>query len=180
MKEAVGGVSIFQIVILFILLFTAIMCLTINNANAFQIKDEITNIIELSDGDFLTNDAGTTKLNDSLVNAIAQSSYRTTGKCDQGYIGYDRNGIQVGSGERASICIKCINVTGDVDNFLKGKLGDNKVAPQGVVHGFYYQVVVFYQLDLPIISQAYDFKTKGETMILYNDAGFCKQGNDRQ
>ena len=56
MKEAVSATTIFQIVILFILLFTAIMCLTINNSNAFGIKDEIINIIEMNNGNYLSND----------------------------------------------------------------------------------------------------------------------------
>ena len=46
MKEAIGGVSLFQIVILFLLLFTGVMCLTINHSKAFGVKDEIINIIE--------------------------------------------------------------------------------------------------------------------------------------
>ena len=46
MKESVSVTTIFQIVILFILLFTAIMCLTINNSNAFGVKDEIINIVK--------------------------------------------------------------------------------------------------------------------------------------
>ena len=46
MKEAIGGVSLFQIVILFLLLFTGVMCLTINHSKAFGVKDEIINILE--------------------------------------------------------------------------------------------------------------------------------------
>lgn len=173
MKEAVGGVSIFQIVILFILLFTAIMCLTINNANAFQIKDEITNIIELTNGNFLDNRGN---LNTEIKDAIMNSSYRTSGRCDDGYIGYDRDGNKVNEGERASICIKCINVTTNADSYLKNALGTDKVASQGKINGYYYQIVVFYQLDIPVVNQVYDFKTKGETKIIYNNAAYCKQG----
>ena len=172
MKEAVGGVSLFQIVILFILLFTAIMCLTINNANAFQIKDEITNIIELNDGNILDSKGN---LNTQIKDAITGSSYRTSGHCDDGYIGYDRDGNKVNAGERASVCIKCINVTTDVDSYLKTTLGSGNVATQGQVNGYYYQVVVFYQLDIPVVNQVYDFKTKGETKIIYNNAAYCKQ-----
>ena len=46
MKEAMGGISIFQIVIVFLLLFTGVMCMTINHSKAFGVKDEIINIIE--------------------------------------------------------------------------------------------------------------------------------------
>ena len=53
MKESISMTAIFQIVILFILLFTAIMALTINNSNAFGVKDEIVNILELNGGKYL-------------------------------------------------------------------------------------------------------------------------------
>lgn len=168
MKEAIGGVSIFQIVILFILLFTAIMCLTINNANAFQIKDEITNIIELHNGDFLTKEGN---LNNEIVTAVADSAYRTVGKCDEGFIGYDRNGNKVSAGQQASICIKCVNITNSIVKKAKGN-----IVPLGNVNSYYYQIEVFYQLDLPVISQIYNFRSKSETKTIYDDAKYCKQG----
>ncbi len=170
MKESISVVSIFQIVILFILLFTAIMCLTINNANAFGIKDEITNLLELSDGEFLEND----KLNSEIINTMENSAYRTTGKCAEGYTGFQRDGTKVSGNGAASICIRCVAVSDEVTNYLNTIL-DNKVASQGKVKSFYYQIEVFYQLDLPVIKQVYDFKTKGETKLLYNDvAELCK------
>ena len=54
MKEAIGGVSLFQIVVVFILIFTGIMCLTINHSKAFGVKDEIVTILE-NDGLNLTS-----------------------------------------------------------------------------------------------------------------------------
>ena len=113
MKEAVSGVSIFQIVILFILLFTAIMCLTINNANAFGVKDEITNIIEMNDGEFFTSDCN---LSSDIVAAVEGSAYRVSGKCDDGYVGFQRDGKKVSSGQEASICIREVAVTDQIKN----------------------------------------------------------------
>lgn len=174
MKEAVGGVSIFQIVILFILLFTAIMCLTINNANAFQVKDDITGIIEMDQGNFL-DAKNSNKLNDEIVSAINNTSYRTTGTCDDDYTGYSRDGNKVDRGEKASICIKCVNVTQNVGSYLENIFGKGKVATQSFdAHAYYYQVVVFYQLQLPVVSQVYDFKTKGETLVMYGDSNYCQ------
>ena len=45
MRESISITTIFQIFILFVLLFTAIMALTINNSNAFGVKDSIVNAI---------------------------------------------------------------------------------------------------------------------------------------
>ena len=105
MKESISMTTIFQIVILFILLFTAIMCLTINNSNAFGVKDEIINIIEYSDGNFLESGDNGYRLNDSIVEAIAQAQYRTTGHCEDDYTGYRKDGEPVSPGEKASVCI---------------------------------------------------------------------------
>lgn len=164
MKESVSVTTIFQIVILFILLFTAIMCLTINNSNAFGVKDEIINIIEMNNGNYLSDD--NRSLSDEIVDAISSAAYRTTGVCDEGYDGYERNGQPVSSGDRASVCIRRVDVTGGIDNYLSNLLGDT-VAQGEFMEGSYYQVVLFYQLDLPVIRQVYNFQTRGETKIIY-------------
>lgn len=165
MKESISAVSIFQIVILFILLFTAIMCLTINNANAFGIKDEITNIVELSNGEFLEDG----KLSKEIVTAIENSAYRTTGKCLEGFTGFQRDGTKINGDGPASICIRCVSVSNEINDYLKSILGQNVVGPQGNVKSFYYQVEVFYQLDLPVINKVYNMKSKGETKIIYQN-----------
>lgn len=162
MKESISVTTIFQIVILFILLFTAIMCLTINNSNAFGIKDEIINIIELSGGNYLDG----AELNDEIIEAINNATYRTTGVCEDGYTGYRKDGAQVSAGEKASVCIREVNVTEEIDEYLSSNLGSVGTDDFGV--GKYYQIIVFYQLDLPVINQVYNMKTKGETRIIYN------------
>ena len=164
MKESVSVTTIFQIVIIFILLFTAIMCLTINNSNAFGVKDEIINVIEMNNGNYLNSD--NYSLSSDIVDAISAAAYRTTGVCDDNYQGYERNGQPVSTCERASICIREVNVTSGIDSYLFEELG-NTVAQGEFVNGRYYQIVLFYQLDLPVIRQVYNFQTKGETKIIY-------------
>lgn len=166
MKESVSVTVIFQIFILFVLLFTAIMCLTINNFNAFAVKDEIVNIIESNNGKYLDDD--NRNLSEEIVELLANTSYRTTGVCDDDYTGYQRNGQPVGDNERAAVCIKEVSVTDYLDNYLNDEL-DGMVATEDFKSGSYYQVAVFYQLDLPIIEQFYNFQTVGETKIIYTD-----------
>lgn len=162
MKESMSITTIFQIVILFILLFTAIMALTINNSNAFGVKDQIVNIIESSGGNYI--DSGS--LNEEIVSLIESTSYRTTGKCDEDYVGFDRSGAQVSSGQDASVCIREVNATSGLDNYLQDILGDT-VAVGDFKTGKYYQIVVFFQLDIPIVKQVYNFESKAETKIIY-------------
>lgn len=164
MKESMSMTTILQIVILFILLFAGIMALTINNSNAFGIKDEIVNIIEKSNGTYLneTNE----ELSQDIKDSLAEASYRTTGKCPDEFIGFDRSGKKVDSNENASICIREVNATDGLDSYLKEKLG-NTVATGDFVPGSYYQIVVFFQLDIPVVKQIYNFQTMGETKIIY-------------
>ena len=168
MKESMSVTTIFQIVILFILLFTAIMALTINNSNAFGIKDQIVNIIEASGGNYIDADS----LNEEIVTLIESTSYRTTGKCpeDEGYIGFERNGSRITSNQDATVCIREVRATEGVDNYLTG--GDvlgNTVATDDFVLGSYYEVIVFFQMDLPIIRQIYNFQSKAQTKVIYQD-----------
>lgn len=162
MKESMSITYIFQIVILFIFLFTGIMALTINNSNAFGIKDEIVNILEKNNGVYKDG----SYLSEEIVSLIASTSYRTTGKCDDDFDGFDRTGAPVTSGEDASVCIKEIKATEGVDNFLKEELG-SLVATGDFMSGSYYKIVVFYQLDIPIVKQIYNFKSTAETKVLY-------------
>ena len=166
MKESVSVTVIFQIFILFVLLFTAIMCLTINNSNAFAVKDEIVNIIESNNGKYLDDD--NRNLSDEIVDLLSNASYRVTGMCGEGFTGYQRNGQPAGDNERAAVCIKEVSVTDYLDNYLNDVL-DGMVATEDFKSGSYYQVAVFYQLDLPIIKQIYNFQTVGETKIIYTD-----------
>lgn len=169
MKESISVTAIFQIFILFVLLFTAIMCLTINNSNAFGVKDEIINIIEYSNGNIFENTSMGRTLNDDIVEAIAAAQYRTTGECDDGYTGYQKDGTPVNSGEKAAICIREVDTIKAMEDYLKSvpNLGNVVMSNDMFMEGKYYQIVVFYQLDIPIINQVYKMQTKGETKIIY-------------
>ena len=169
MRESISITTIFQIVILFILLFTAIMALTINNSNAFGISDEVISIIEHSRGVYL--DEFTGGLSEEIIASLSEASYRTTGKCPSepdGYQGYDRAGNPT-SGDDASVCIRTVDVNDSINRYLESELGSGNVGSGDFVSGKYYQVIVFYQLDLPIIKQIYNFQTKGETKIIYQN-----------
>ena len=159
MRESISITTIFQIFILFVLLFTAIMALTINNSNAFGVKDSIVNAIEALDGNY-TDGAD---LNEEIVKVIQETSYRTSGKCPDGYDGFDRAGNRVTSNSSdAAVCISDVDVTGGLDKAF------SDFAQNDFVDGKYYKVVLFFQLDIPVFKQIFNFKTVGETRIIYN------------
>lgn len=167
MKEAVGGISIFQIVIVFILLFTAIMCLTINHTKSFAVKDEIVNIIESSKtGDVIKNEGLTTEMINKITKALEDGGYRITGNCPKDYIGYDRNGNQKNNG--AAFCIKPVRVDNTYSDDLKDICKNNKCiySQEQFPKMVYFDIKLFYQLDIPIIKNIFNFTTSSSTKII--------------
>ncbi len=152
MREAIGGTWLVQIVVVFVLLFTGFMCLTINHTKAFNVKNEIVNAIERYDGIDLSN-PDTDPAMKTIVAYLKKASYRTIGSCpDASYTGYNRDGKL--DNKNATFCIKKQNVRG-VDYH-----------PEEFPDMSYYRVVVFYQLDLPILSSAFNFRLTGDTKVI--------------
>lgn len=147
MREAIGGTWIFQIVIFFVLLFTGYMCLTINQSKAFNVKDTIIKAIEREEGVNLNNPEADPAI-EKIVEYLKKASYRTTGRCPDGYNGYNREG-QIDS-RNSAFCI------------AKQAARNNPELPDMS----YYRVIVFYQLDLPIFKSVFNFKISGDTKIL--------------
>lgn len=162
MKSAIGGVSLFQIVIVFVLLFTGFICLSINQSKAYNVKDQIIKAIERENGIDLTKDitSGNNKAMETIIDYLSAVSFRTTGICPSDdenlmYVGYNREG-RIDS-KNPVFCIAEIN-------FSKGITQQSSELPSMS----YYKVVVFFQLDLPVFKSAFGFRTIGETKTLYS------------
>lgn len=164
MREAIGGTWIFQIVIFFILLFTGFMCLSINHSKAYNVKSEIIESIERYNGMNLEDiDSEDLALQD-IVAALSTYSYRTTGKCPDDI-------INPNTGDR--IIYKGFNRDGHLDSvnpaFCIAAYTTENYQPQMVEElpsMTYYKVVVFYQLDLPVFHNLFNFTLKGDTKVM--------------
>lgn len=155
MQESIGGISLTVIVITLVLLFAGIITLTINRSNAIAVKSQIVDIIEDSGGFDMNSSASFTddcyinRGDEALCDILKQltaSSYRQTGKCDDGEVGYNRDGSISTSNEKVNFCIKQIAA------------GESM---------YYYKVTVFYSVDLPVIKQIFNLKSTGQTKLLY-------------
>lgn len=172
MREAIGSTWLFQIVIVFILLFTGYMCLSINHSKAFAIKDDIIEIIERNNGIDLNKDAknGNRTLRE-IAARLQTAGYRTNGNCSRlsegnnggfgVWHGFDREGNA--SSDHATFCIRRMNVSGNIQT----RTNDNAMVEE-LPETVYYQVEVFYQLDLPVLNHLMSFSLKGDTRIIYN------------
>src|SRR5574344_563987 len=119
MREAIGGTWLFQIVIVFILLFTGFMCLTINRSKAFNVKNEIVQTIQTYNGINLNEeciDSDTDSEICSIVKYLTASSYRTTGvdpADTYSYTCFTRDGKRVAGSEKPVFCIAQVNVASE-------------------------------------------------------------------
>lgn len=159
MREAIGGISLFQIVIVFVLLFTGVMALTINHSRAFGVKDEIINIIETSTSSNLTDET-LKEIGDHLRDA----GYRVTGSCDKDWVGYDLDGKE---STKAAFCIKNVNVTSANFEAAKERCSGSCDAIEENLKQVYYKVAVFYQLDIPVLNKLMNFKMYGSTKTMW-------------
>ena len=130
MKESIGVLSLTNIVILFILVFTGYLCIMLNQTKAYNVKNEIITIIQKHNG--LGDDALT-----EIKEYMDKVGYRSTGRCDtvdynDGSINYNLN-----------------DPTGQFPNAA------------------YYDVKVFFALDMPIINSVFNFNLRGNTKIVY-------------
>lgn len=165
MKESVGGISLTMIVITLILLFAGIISLTISRSNAIAVKDRVMRIVEEWDGfdmvaasrdktRFLITCSGDETLCD-ILETINSYSYRQTGICPEvdaksTVIGFRRDGSVVSGKDDAAFCI--IKTPAGLDDTGK----------------YYYKIVMFYGIDIPVIKTLLNFKATGETKMLNN------------
>lgn len=162
MREAIGGTWLFQIVIFFILIFTGFMCLTINQTKAFNVKNKIIETIQSHNG-------ASSFAIDEIVSYIKENSYRTTGVMpkeikangkDISYTCYTRDGNE--TTDRPVFCLAKV-LYGENNMFCDD--GSCELPSMS-----YYRVVVFYQLDLPIFHDLFNFSLTGDTKVLYGSS----------
>ncbi|MBO4245610.1 MAG: hypothetical protein J5892_02570 [Bacilli bacterium] len=144
MKESIGTSYLFQIVVVFVLLFTGYLCLSINYARSFAVKNNIVNNIQREKG---FNDITRKKISRYLSDV----GFKSTGRCPDGYNAYNADGTLQGDGKTGIYCVKKV-ITAPYQ----------KDIPQVS----YYRVVVFYKLDLPIFSAVFRFKNFGDTYLI--------------
>ena len=165
MKESVGILSLTNIVILFILVFTGYLCITLNQTKAYNVKNQIISIIQKYNG----IDSNAVK---EIQEYMSEVGYRSSGRCNSeeassitNYAITQRDGLAV-NGTSGMICI------------AKHSVNDNMPDPNGQFpKAAYYDIKVFFALDMPVINNVFNFNLKGSTRIIYcpkEDGGNCQ------
>lgn len=169
MKEAIGGTWLFGLVITFVALFTTFVSVSTNYSRCYKIKDEILLAIERNHG--VNKDTLST-----ISSYLSGIGYSSKGDCPDD--GDCWNGFTIGwdnptSTSSANYCISKHSVT------RKYKDGDaiQTNGPIGHPESAYYEVIVFFRIDWPILNRFFNIKISGETSIIYliNDISNLKE-----
>ena len=173
MKEAIGGTWIFVLVITFLALFTTFVSVTTNYSRCYKIKDEILLTIERNHG---VNVDSISAINEYLgsLGYTATGSCPNDGGCWYGFSKNSNNGPVNSYASGPNYCISKHVITektrGDGYTYTSGPIGHPESA--------YYQAIVFFKLEWPIINTFFNIKISGETSIIFmlNDIDQIKSG----
>ena len=143
MREAVGSYFLTTIFIVFVLLFAGFMCLSIH-------------IIQKNNG-LDSNSLA------QIQDFMAKVGYRTSGECDvsgfnyedTGYVGYGVSGSSTTN--KAVFCVKEMET-----RYTSSSHTESQFPPSA-----YYQIKVFFAVDLPVVRNFFTFGLKGSTKKLY-------------
>ncbi len=140
MREAIGGTWIFGIVVTFIVLFSSYLAISVNYSKAFRVKNEIVSLIEKYEGH---NDTSAEKIEDYL-NSVGYGIYSN---CPTGTKG------EIVKNGKFKYCWQRI---------------DDNTSSIVSLNRAYYNVRVFFKLDLPVIGNLFTFPVTGETKPVYS------------
>ncbi|MBQ9834217.1 MAG: hypothetical protein IJO33_03395 [Bacilli bacterium] len=153
MKEAIGGNWLFMIVIFFVILFAGYMCLSINQTKAFNVKNSLIRILERNGSGMssVADLADDINFIDEVTAELAEVGYRINGDCTRfeeeygpGWTGFDEQGNL--SDTNSAFCVRRVETA--------SALG----APR-----YYYQVITFYHLEIPLVRTIFNLSIKGDT-----------------
>ena len=147
MREAIGGTWIFSIVIVFIVLFTSFLAISVNYSKAFKVKNGIVNIIEKREG---ISDATVDEISDYL-NSVGYLVYSSCPDYVASHSNESAHGFEA-SNTNSRKFKYCIARTEDTSGNIKKT---------------YYKVTVFFRVDLPIMGEIFTFPVTGETKPIY-------------
>lgn len=149
MKESIGGAWILGIVVVFIVLFTGYLALSVNYSKAFKVKNKIISLIEQNEG--LSDDT-----QEQISKYLNSVGYFVYGNCVvEDDVDFTNTNKVVTGYEKQSNTNKykyCVSTRESNDSVLEQK---------------YYRVTVFFKFDIPILDSVFTFPVTGETKAVY-------------
>lgn len=171
MKNAISNIWLLGLVTLFIFVFAGYLAVTISYSNAFKIKNEVISIIERHNGmsqgvsesvkSAITGDTVTETTAMETINLYLYGmAYKVKGTCPD--TGNDWYG--------ATTLVDDAKPSVNYEKFVKGKkyyycFAKNKsdYGSNRSLNTYYYDVVIFYKMDLPVLGDIFTFRVDGTT-----------------
>lgn len=151
MRRTIGGTWVFQLVIIFVLMFAAYLALSINMSKTYKMKNEMLNFIEKNQG-VTDGENGSIYL---INNYLRYNNYRATGKCEEGYYG----ALSIDDDTNSNFEFVNESNTSKYYYCIKKVTNYNKSYPQRS----YYRVKLFLEFNLPVVGNIINFNVEGKT-----------------
>ena len=159
MRDAIGGVLIIEIIIVFLLIINSYLAFSVNYTKAFRVKNRIISIIENYEG-LTDGESGSKKAIENMMLENHYSiDYAYTNRC------YTLDGAKPYQKSPNSVGGFCYYIT------------ETSESGQGLASETYkgtvYSVAVFVNIDLPVLNKLFPylsniFAIKGETKTIYS------------
>lgn len=154
MKDTIASTWIYQLVIVFILMFVAFLILSLTYSKNYKTKNEIINIIEKYEG-VNTNSV------QIINNYLSYNGYKVKGKCPDNWMGsLDLESARLEKVQKGTKYYYCVNkkwnkstTTGNTSRLLKSKV--------------FYQIKTFFKFNLPLLGDIYTFTVDGTTNDIF-------------
>lgn len=151
MRESVGSTMSLQVIILFILIFSAFLILVINYSRAYMVKNEMLTIIEKYDG--ISDNSDAIKITN---NYLKEKGYKTKGYCPSSWYGAtelegSRESIELAKDNKRYYY--CFNEICHKDH------------DSDFYDSCYTKMKVFYKFNLPILGDFKTFDVDGRTNV---------------
>ena len=168
MRETIGSTWIYQLVIVFVLIFVAFLILSFSKN--YKTKNEMINIIEKYDG------VNTKSI--KIINNYLSNGNRVKGKCpaNGNWIGVkslDSNNMEIEKVESGTKYYYCINKKWSKTKYVNDANNTTKV----VKSKMFYQIKIFFKFNLPIIGNIYTFTVDGTTNDIFVNNDIFDQKN---
>lgn len=168
MRESIGSTWIFQLVIIFILIFVSFLILSLTYSKAYKNKNEILNIIEKSEG-VTSNTVGI------INNYLHQNGYSIKYRCPSNGEWLGATDLTDNSLERVLdnnkdyyYCVRRRSANRIDQSSSKKNLNDQKRSTKmSRVKKVYYEIKIFFRFNIPILETLNTFTIDGTTNDIF-------------
>ena len=162
MRDTIASTWVYQLVIVFILLFVAFLILSLTYSKNYKTKNEIINIIEKYEG----VNANSVQI---INNYLYYNNYNVKGSCPSDTTWLGSTSLESNKLERVQKGTKyyyCFN-----------KKFSSASASSSVKSKVYYQIKTFFKFNLPVVGNIYTFTIDGTTNDIFSGEDLFTQIN---